>query len=120
MPLQLGYFLAGDTLTYRAGIEPELAAGDYDIALTLNYQDQTVEQTIRLSLGEAVKVPEVTEDSPPLSPAPAPAAPTIPIEWLIAAGFAVVFVLLFLIIIVWRQLKRSQLAMAHQGANTSR
>ena len=55
MTLQLGYFLAGDTLTYRAGIEPELAAGEYDITLSLNYQDQTVEQTTRLSFGEAVE-----------------------------------------------------------------
>lgn len=93
LPLQLGYFLAGDTLSYRAGIESELPPGDYDVTLSLTYLDQAVEQTIRLSIGAPEQLPEVREDA---SVEQTTESSDVPL-WVIVAGFSVVAILLLLI-----------------------
>ena len=111
VPLQLGYFIAGDKLTYRANLDSPLEPGEYDITLSLAYGDQLVEQTTRLPFG-------VTE-SPPPPPEPEDQSSSPESEdftiWIIAAAASIVGVLLLLIIIVWRQLRRSSHA---QQANS--
>lgn len=105
IPLQLGYFLAGDELTYRANLDSELDAGEYDITLSLAYGDQTAEQTTRLSFGQPEDVEVITPGAETtLEPV---VQPTIPTEWLIAGAATIVGVLLLLILFVWVQLRRA-------------
>lgn len=111
IPLQLGYFIAGDKLTYRANLDSELEAGEYDITLSLAYGDQVVEQTTRLSFGEQIVPPPPPE---PEDQASSPESEDFTI-WIIAAAASIIGVLLLLIIIVWRQLRRSSHA---QQANS--
>ena len=105
IPLQLGYFLAGDELIYRANLDSELNAGEYDITLSLAYGDQTVEQSTRLSFGQLEEIEIVTAETE--TTAEVVVQPTIPTEWLIAGAAVIVSVLLLLILFVWVQLRRA-------------
>lgn len=111
IPVRLGYFLAGDSLTYRASLDLALDVGEYDVTLSLTNQDKSVEQTSRLSLAAPEEVPivRVTPEaqSPTASPElqPAESWPS----WLImAAAGGGVFILLLMIFIVRLQLKLRQ------------
>jgi hypothetical protein len=108
IPVRLGYFLAGDSLTYRASLDLALDVGEYDVTLSLTDQDKSVEQTRRLSLAapEEVPVVQVTPEaqSPTASPEPQ-LAESWP-SWLImAAAGGGVLILFLMIFIVRLQLK---------------
>ena len=84
-PIQLGYFLAGDTLNYRSDLG-QLPAGDYNATFVAQYNDQEVIQTETFSLAarEPIAIlPQATEtiaivvEPPPtMVPTPLP-LPTI-------------------------------------------
>ncbi len=63
IPVRLGYFLAGDDLDFRIGLEPELDAGEYDVTLSLTHDRGTVELTRRLYLGEVPELPVIRSES---------------------------------------------------------
>lgn len=107
VPLQLGYFIAGDKLTYRANLDSELPPGEYDIALSLAYGDQLVEQTTRLSFGNTIVPP--SPPSPVDSSSPESEDFTI---WIIAAA-NIIGLLFFLIIFVWWRLRKKSQMQAH-------
>ncbi|MGB0385107.1 MAG: hypothetical protein ACPGWR_09815 [Ardenticatenaceae bacterium] len=94
IPVRLGYFLAGDHLTYRTTINPVLQAGEYNITLSLAYQDKNVEQTTSLSLADPVAVPTAAPNnqSSPKSPNPD--------NWLLILLSLVAGILLLLIILL--------------------
>ena len=100
IPVQLGYFLAGDSLTYRAGLDEKLAPGEYDVTLMLTYQEQLVEQSLRLSLADIEALPEVRDDVQPL---PSNSNNEIPLMWIIIGGMIIVTILVLLIFWVLMQ-----------------
>ena len=121
IPVRLGYFLAGDTLTYRASLDSALEPGDYDVTLSLASQDQRVEESARLSLAAVEEIREVTTadevivvQATPVPPtAASPESNTFLPTWIFIAGAGgVVFVLLLLILIVMRQIRISNQARA--------
>ncbi len=59
IPVRLGYFLAGDGLDFRVGLERVLAAGEYDVTLSLTHEGGTAELTRRLTFGELAAVPVI-------------------------------------------------------------
>lgn len=123
--MRMAYFLAGDSLDYYINLREALPAGEYEAHLSLTHQAGTVEWTQNISLPELKAVaplPTADENGQMITQPKPVVEQTFPIEWLIAGAVAIVLVLFLLIIIVWRQLKHSQQAMAYsqQGANTSR
>lgn len=108
IPIRLGYFLAGDTLTYPIALDSALPEGEYDITLSLNHEGGNVQQVARV----AFSTPETIEKRELGSEAPV-ASPEIPLTWyLIGGGLIIVFILLFLI-----QSVRLRLANAPRQAN---
>ncbi len=106
LPVRLGYFLAGDDLDYRVGLEEELAAGEYDVTLSLTYQLGTVELTRRLFLGELPDLPVVRAGAAEPSSEPS----HLP-QWVLAAITAAllgIFLLMVLLAIQSRRLARAR------------
>ena len=113
IPIRLGYFLAGDTLTYPIALNSALPAGDYDITLSLDHEGGNVQQVARLSFSQPAEIerrklgteqPATTQpENQPLTLA------DIPLTWfLIGGGFILVFILLFLIQSVRLRLAHAQ------------
>jgi len=110
IPIRLGYFLAGDSLTYPIALDSALPEGEYDITLSLNHEGGNVEQIARLAFSE----PQEIERRELGAEAPV-ASPDIPLTWyLIGGGLIIVFILLFLI-----QSVRLRLANTPRQANAS-
>lgn len=124
-PIQMGYFLAGNSLDYRITLPEALPANDYEITLSLTHQGGTAEWSQSVFLGqveEARPLPkEVTQmiempTSPeePSMPPEEPSTPTeemsIPTEWIIAAiiGGFIILLLLIILIIQTRKIKQVQ------------
>lgn len=115
--VNLAYFIAGDSLSQRLNINPPLAAGEYDVILSLNYEDKTVEQSLRLPILQPTPIPTLDTNPPPAPAAPTatsvfevkgpeiePEPPSPFPDWLIIAG-AVVVLLVFLMLLVIMRLQ---------------
>jgi hypothetical protein len=96
--VNLAYFLAGDSLSQRLNINPPLVDGEYDVILSLNYQDKTVEQSLRLPILQPTPVPTVVPE--PLTPDGDEELP-IP-QWMIIAGAVGGLLLLLLLLVIIR------------------
>lgn len=108
MPVRLGYFLARDDLDYRIGLEQELAAGEYDVTLSLTHKRGTVELTRRLYLGELPKLPVVRHETVSKLPVGPPRLP----QWVfMAIGTAAISIalLLALLAVQSRRLAKARL-----------
>lgn len=108
MPVRLGYFLARDDLDYRIGLQPEVAAGEYDVTLSLSHRLGTVELTRRLYLGAVTEIPVVRAET--LTESSPSGAPTLP-RWVIyaigAAGISIVL-LMAIVAVQSRRLSRER------------
>lgn len=122
-PIQMGYFLAGNSLDYRITLPEALPTNDYEITLSLTHQGGTVEWTQSVFLGQveearplAKNPTEMYESSaPPEEPSAPPEElsieePSIPLEWKIAAiiGGFIILLLLIILIIQTRKIKQVQ------------
>ena len=108
VPVRLGYFLAGDNLDYRVGLEQELAAGEYDVTLSLTHALGREELTRRLFLGELPEIPVLSPDDPTMSRAKPAGLP----QWVfIAIGAASISIslLVLLLAVQSRRLARARL-----------
>ncbi len=107
-PVRLGYFLAGDDLGYRIGVQPELAAGEYDVTLSFTHDQGTAELTRRLYLGKVPEIPVLRADDPP---ADATQPTGLPRWVLVAIGVAGLSILLLLALLTLqaRRLARARL-----------
>ncbi|MGB0383677.1 MAG: WxL protein peptidoglycan domain-containing protein [Ardenticatenaceae bacterium] len=116
IPMRLGYFLAGDTLTYPIALNPALPAGDYDITLSLDHEGGNVQKAIRLPFTQPAQIErrELGGEQPaptqPENPEKQPfTLADIPLTWfLIGGGLIIVFILLFLIQSVRLRLANAQ------------
>ena len=99
IPIRLGYFLAGDTLTYPIALDSALPEGEYDITLSLKHEGGPVERTARLGFSTPETIEKRELGSEPSVTANQPLTlGDIPLTWfLIGGGLTIVFILLFLI-----------------------
>jgi hypothetical protein len=99
--MRLGYFLAGDTLTYPIALDSALPAGDYDITLSLNHEGGNVQRVARLPFTQPQEIKKIELGTEPVTTEPTKQSITladIPLTWLlIGGGFIIAFILLFLI-----------------------
>lgn len=86
VPVELGYFLAGDEIGYRIGIEPPLPTGDFNVTFELTYDGGQAAHTARLALTEPNFEGEVVEfDAPVTAQRPASAGVSIEVWALVGA-----------------------------------
>lgn len=101
MPIELNYFIAGDSMDYRINLDP-LDPGEYDATLTLTYEGGTVEQTAHLSV-EAEVIPQPTP-IPPNTEVIIQSEASIP-TWLMVGAGLLIAVVLFQSMILMRSRK---------------
>ncbi len=101
VPVELGYFLSGDEIGYRMGIEPPLSSGDYNVTLELTYDGGQAAQSTRLTLTEPNFEGEIIEfDAPETVPEQGSAAYAdgLPATWaFLAVGAMLLFASLALL-----------------------
>ncbi len=103
IPVRLGYFLAGDSLDFRVGLERVLAAGEYDVTLSLTHEGGTAELTRRLTFGELAAVPVIRAQT---GSRPAAADGSYLPPWLLATIGGGVLVIAFLVALLAVQSRR--------------
>jgi hypothetical protein len=112
IPMRLGYFLAGDTLTYPIALDSALPAGDYDITLSLNHEGGNVQRVARLPFTQPQEIKKIELGTEAFTTEPTNQSITladIPLTWLlIGGGFIIAFILLFLIQSVRLRLANAQ------------
>ena len=123
-PIQIKYFLAGDSLDYHINLREVLPAGEYEVYLSLTHQGGTIEQRETLFLndvedarplptesGQMIDRKPIETPEPPERPeSPEPQPSELPLAWIIAAvvGGGLIFLLVVMLIIQSRQLKQAR------------
>lgn len=123
-PVQIGYFIRQDSMNYIYNLREQLPDGEYDVTLSLTYDDQTITEKTRLRLEKPNKVQVVsfeptTEPEPTLVPAiigvvtPEPPEPPVIVENQIPTWLYALIGGLFLVIVlmagfmVWQQKQKA-------------
>lgn len=123
-PVQIGYFIRQDSMNYIYNLREQLPDGEYDVTLSLTYDDQTITEKTRLRLEKPNKVQVVsfeptTEPDPTLVPAiigvvtPEPPEPPVIVEnqiptWLYALIGGLSFIIVLMAgFMVWQQKQKA-------------